>query len=80
MTAEESCGYQADVVAAVQSARADGVAQADLGPHIEASAPEWPANFNAMIPLVAPWVYEVPAEQFADADLAELWRARCLEQ
>ena len=33
------------------------VGERDVPAHVAETAPEWPEKYNAVIPLVAPWVY-----------------------
>lgn len=77
---DQNCGYQAQVVSAVQQARLDRVKERDVQKVILGSDPSWPRNFNAAIPLIAPWVYELPMDQVRDNDLGDIWRANCLQQ
>ena len=80
VTAEESCGYQADVVAAIQQARLDRVKERNLAETLAAAEPAWPENFNATIPLIAPWIYEQKMKVIRKEDLGAVWKERCLEQ
>ncbi|MCI5095330.1 MAG: hypothetical protein MRY77_03355 [Rhodobacteraceae bacterium] len=75
-----SCGYQADVVAAVQQARKDRVKEADVAEAIAATDPAWPENYNAAIPLVTPWVYEQKMKVIRKEDLGAAWKELCLQQ
>ena len=77
---ETSCKYQADVVAAVRQARLDRVRERKVQETVLAANPAWPENFNAAIPLVTPWVYEMARKDVRDNDLAELWNELCLAQ
>jgi hypothetical protein len=79
-TKAESCGYQADVVAAIQKARLDRVKERDLTKTILATNPEWPTNYTAAIPLIAPWVYEKPRRVIKNDDLGAAWKELCLQQ
>ncbi len=75
-----SCGYQADVVAAVQAARLERVKETNVSEHVLATDPTWPENYNAAIPLVAPWVYEMKRRDVKNQDLAAAWKELCLAQ
>lgn len=75
---KESCAHQADIVAAIQQARLNKVAEADVGQTILANAPTWPENYNAAIPVIAPWVYEQKLDDLRDQDLATIWKDMCL--
>lgn len=77
---EVSCGYQAQVVAAVQQARLDRVEERSVQKTILESDPEWPANFNNAIPLITPWVYEMPMKDVRENDLSDVWSELCLQQ
>lgn len=79
-TIEESCGYQAAVVAAVQQARRDRVKERDLTETLIAAEPTWPENYNAAIPLVAPWIYEQKMKVIRKEDLGAVWKEQCLAQ
>ena len=68
-TKEESCGFQADLVAAIQQARKDNVKERDVPEAIAATNPAWPDNYNAAIPLLAPWVYEQKRRVIRKEDL-----------
>lgn len=80
VTAEDSCGYQADVVAAIQAARRDRVKERALSDTLIAAEPDWPDNYNAAIPLIAPWVYEMKMKVIRNEDLGAVWKERCLAQ
>lgn len=79
-TKAESCGYQADVVAAIQKARLDKVKERDVPDALAATNPSWPENYNAAIPLIAPWVYEKKMKTIRNEDLAAAWKELCLAQ
>jgi len=79
-TKAESCGYQADVVAAIQKARLDRVAERDVPAAIAATNPTWPENYNNAIPLITPWVYEKKRRIIRDEDLSAAWKELCLQQ
>ncbi|GFE52027.1 hypothetical protein So717_37800 [Roseobacter cerasinus] len=77
---EVSCGYQAEVVAAIRQARLDRVKERDVEKTVLAGEPSWPENFNNAIPLVTPWIYEMPRKDVRDNDLAAVWKDACLAQ
>jgi len=79
-TKEQSCGYQAMIVSAIQQARLDRVAERDVPAHILASSPEWPTNYNDAIPLITPWVYEQKRRTVRKEDLGAAWNELCLQQ
>ena len=74
-----SCGYQADVVAAVQQARLDRVSEREVMDHILAQGPAWPEKYNNTIPLIAPWVYEQRRRDIRNNDLSAVWSELCLQ-
>ncbi|WP_298846307.1 hypothetical protein [uncultured Ruegeria sp.] len=79
-TKEESCKYQADVVAAVQKARLDRVKERDVVQAVADSGPTWPENYNAAVPLITPWVYEQKMRDVRKKDLGAAWLELCLQQ
>ena len=79
-TAEETCGYQADVVAAIQAARLDRVKERNLSETLTAGEISWPENYNAAIPLVAPWIYDQKMKVIRNDDLGAVWKEQCLAQ
>ncbi len=76
----ESCGYQADVVAAIQQARLDRVKEREVPDTIAATNPAWPENYNAAIPLITPWVYEKKRRVIRNEDLSAVWKELCMQQ
>lgn len=76
---ETSCGHQADVVAAIQQARLDRVAERKL-PDALATGATWPEKYNNIIPLLAPHIYEIKRSDLRSQDLATWWREQCLAQ
>lgn len=79
-TKEQSCEYQAQVVQAVQKARLDRVKERDVAKAVAATEPTWPKNYNAAIPLIAPWVYEQKKSVLRKEDLGAAWLELCLKQ
>lgn len=77
---EQSCKYQADVVAAIQKARLDRVKERDVPQAVADSGPTWPENYNAAVPLITPWVYEQKMRDVRKKDLGEAWLELCLQQ
>lgn len=74
-----SCGYQAQVVSAIQQARLDRVRERKVQDHVLANA-TWPENYNTAIPLLTPWVYEMKMRDVRNNDLAAAWTELCLQQ
>ncbi len=79
-TKEQSCKYQADVVAAIQQARLDRVKERDVAQAVADSGPTWPENYNAAVPLITPWVYEQKMRDVRKKDLGAAWLELCLQQ
>ncbi|KIN63983.1 hypothetical protein Z946_2866 [Sulfitobacter noctilucicola] len=76
---ETQCGYQAEVVKAIQQARLDRVRERKVQEHVLAVA-TWPDNYNTAIPLLTPWVYEMKMRDVRKQDLAAAWTELCLAQ
>ena len=79
-SAETDCQYQADVVQAVRQARIDRVKERDVPDHIASKNPEWTDRYDAVVPLVAPWVYEMKMRDVKGNDLSAAWNEMCLGQ
>lgn len=79
-TKEESCAYQAQVVAAIQKARLDRVKERDVPQAIADSTPGWPEIYSNAIPLITPWVYEQKMKVIRNEDLGAVWNEMCLKQ
>lgn len=77
---EQSCGYQAQVVGAIQQARLDRVRERDVTDHILAQNPEWPEQYNNAIPLITPWVYGQKRRTIRTESLSDAWNELCLQQ
>jgi hypothetical protein len=77
-TKEVSCGYEAQVMAAVQQARLDRVKKEDLTGHIAGTSPAWPDNYSAAIPQMAEFVYGQKRKDLRKQDLGVLWQEQCL--
>ncbi|MEQ6204103.1 hypothetical protein ABMC88_13720 [Sulfitobacter sp. HNIBRBA2951] len=76
----KDCGYQSDVVAAVQAARVARVKEANVPDHVAGTAPEWPEKYNNILPLVTPWVYGMKMAEVKTADLKAAWAEMCNAQ
>lgn len=77
---EKDCGYQGDVVAAVQAARVARVGERKVPAYVAKNAPDLPEKYNAVVPLVTPWVYSMNMAEVKSADLAGAWKELCLTQ
>lgn len=76
----ESCGHQAAIVSALQSARRAWVKEPQVAVHILREAHSWPDTYDAAIPLIAPWVYEQSRRTLRTQDLSAAWLELCLAQ
>jgi len=79
-TPEQSCAFQAQVVAAIQKARLARVKEREVPAAIAATNPTWPENYNAAIPHITPWVYEMKRRVVRKEDLSAVWSELCLQQ
>jgi hypothetical protein len=75
---EISCRHQAEVVAAVRQARLDRVNERKVQARVLEGDPVWPEKYNAIIPIVTPWIYELSRKDVRDNDLAQVWNEGCL--
>ncbi len=75
---EKDCGYQADIVAAVQKARLDRVREKDVTEVVLAGEVTWPENYNAAIPIFAGEVYKLKMRDLRNSDQGAAWRKLCL--
>ncbi len=78
-TKEESCGYQADVVRAIQQARLDRVKEADVAGAIASTNPSWPSNYNKAIPPLTSWIYEQKKRDLRKKDFGEITYQQCVD-
>lgn len=76
----KDCGYQADVVEAIRQARIARVKERKVVAHIASTNPTWPERYNAAIPLMTPWVYEMKMRDVREKDLAAAWKELCVQQ
>jgi len=75
---EVACGYEAQVMAAVQTARLDRVKKQDVAAHIAASDPQWPESYNRAIPNLVEYVYQQKRRDLKKIDLGQVWLEQCL--
>ena len=75
---EKECGYQADIVTAVQKARLDRVRERDVTKVVLAGDVTWPKNYNAAIPIFAGEVYKLKMRDLRNSDQGAAWRKLCL--
>ena len=74
---ETDCGHQASVVSAVQAARLQRVSERKVADQVKGA---WPDRYNAVVPLVTPWVYQMKMSDVKSADLGAAWKELCLQQ
>ena len=77
---DKDCGFQADVVAAVQAARVARVGERKVPNHVAETSPKWPEKYNNILPLVTPWVYGMKMSEVKSSDLGAAWNEMCLSQ
>ena len=75
---EQDCTWQAQIVAAVQKARLDGVRQEKVVDTIKASDPAWPDNYDNAIPLFAAQIYQLKKRDLRTNDLGAEWMNTCM--
>lgn len=75
---EIDCGHQADVVAAVQKARLDGVREKNVRTSIEETNPAWPERYSNAIPVFAAQVYQIKKRDLKKVDLRAEWMGTCM--
>ena len=77
---EQDCRYQAEVAAAVQQARMNGVSERNLPDAIARTNPGWPERYNNAIPVLGGAVYQLKKHDLRVVDLGEQWMAMCMSQ
>jgi len=75
----EDCGYQADVIAAVQKARLDRVKEDNVEKVILASNPSWPENYSKAIPAMTNQIYQLKRRDLRKVDMSAQFRTQCIE-
>lgn len=76
----EDCGYQSQVVAAIQAARLERVKEAKVAEHIAATNPEWPERYNKAISILSGPIYDLKRRDLKLVDLGTQWKDTCLAQ
>lgn len=76
----KDCGYQADVVEVIRQARIERVRERKVVAYVASTEPSWPERYNAAVPLMTPWVYEMKMADVRKQDLAAAWKELCLQQ
>jgi len=75
----ESCGYQGDVMAAVQKARLARVKEGNVEQAILADNPSWPTQYNAAIAGLTKHVYQLKRRDLRKVDLGTQLRTQCID-
>ncbi|MGR3615698.1 MAG: hypothetical protein ACU0BB_06620 [Paracoccaceae bacterium] len=75
---EDACKYESQVMAAVQQAREDRVAQDKVAEHIAATDPSWPAQYSKAIPELANFIYAQKKRDLRKTDFGAIWQEQCL--
>ena len=76
---EDSCKFQGQVMAAVQQARMDRVAQDKVADTILPANPDWPAQFANTIDPLAAHVYGMKRRELRKLDLGAVLEQQCLD-
>lgn len=77
---KDDCGYQGQVVAAIQAARLERVKESKLVEHIAATNPEWPERYNNAITILGGPIYDIKRRDMKTVDLGTQWKDACLSQ
>lgn len=80
LSREQDCRYQADVAAAVQKARLDGVRERKLAEAIAKTNPAWPDRYNNAIPIFAGEIYRRKKRELRKVDIGAQWMQMCMSQ
>jgi hypothetical protein len=75
---EKECGYQADIVAAVQQARLNRVKERKVPEVVMAGEVTWPERYNVTIPIFAGEMYKLKVRDLKDTNQGEEWLKLCL--
>jgi len=75
---DKECGYQADIVAAVQKARLDRVSERKVTQTVMAGEVTWPERYNVTIAIFAGEIYKLKMRDLKKTDVGEQWRGACL--
>jgi len=76
---EDACRHEAQVMGAVQQARMDRVSKDRVAEHIAATGPDWPEKYNAAIPQMVEYVFQLKRSDLKATDLGALWESQCLQ-
>lgn len=77
---EVECSHQARLIAAIQQARLDRVPERKVQEYLLEQGTDWPENYNAVIPVFAPWVYDQKRRVIRNEDLSIAFKEQCLLQ
>jgi hypothetical protein len=77
---EDDCGYQADVVAAIQVARLNRVKEANLPEAIAETDPTWPDEYSNAIAVLGGPIYQIKRRDLKKVDLGVQWKEACLSR
>lgn len=75
---ETECGYQGDIVAAIQQARMNKVSEKKVPDTVLAGEVTWPERFNAAIPIFTGEIYKLKMRDLRKTDLGKQWLEACL--
>jgi hypothetical protein len=77
---EQDCAYQADVVAAIKTARLDRVKESKLAEAIAATEPTWPDQYNNAITILGGPIYQLKRRDLKATDISAQWKEACLSR
>lgn len=77
---EQDCRYQAQVAAAVQQARLQGVGERNLPGAIARTNPGWPERYNNAIAIFAAEMYRRRKSELRNVDIGAQWLQMCMSQ
>ncbi len=76
---EDSCKYQGQVMAAVQTARLERVSKTDVEQRILDGEPGWPEQYSNAIPQLAEHIYALKRRDLKATEFGPLLEQQCLE-
>ena len=75
---KKECGYQRDIVAAVQKARLDRVPERKVTETVLAGEVTWPERYNDTIAIFASEIYKLKRRDLKTTDVGAQWEQVCL--
>ncbi len=75
---KEDCGYQRDIVKAVQKARMDRVPERKVTDTVLEGEVTWPERYNPTIAIFAAEIYKLKMRDLRKTDVGDQWEQVCL--